>query len=540
MLAPLRDNARRQSVVVPMPFPAPVQGWDTASPLAGMEPLRAVQLLNWFPQPGYLELRRGWRRHAKGIVSASTPVESLLPWNGPASSKMFAAGGGSIYDATIAGTVGTADVTGLSEDRWQWTNMTTSAGAFLFIVNGTDDPRHYNGTTWATPTITGSGYSATDSINVNLHKKRIWLIQRDSTKAFYLATDAVAGTATAFELGNHFSQGGYLVAMATWTLDAGTGPDDLAVFISSKGQVAIYQGTDPASADTWAHVGTFDLAPPIGRRCWIKYGNNPLLITTAGILQLSLSVKADKSQLIYTAITQRIAPTFAAAAKESGDNFGWQIVDYPKGTRLVANIPTAENSAASQYVMNTVTGAWCEFDGHDANCWLVFNDDLYFGNNAGWVCKADVGSADYNEEIYAVGQTAYTAGKEPGRLKRFVMVMPLILTQGAARISLGISADFRETTALSTPTAVTGQTAIWGNFTWGDAVWGGSPEFVNDWTSTPALGRYASVKFTARTTIHSALWGEATWASSLWGTTAPELTLQVNGFSALAEPGGFV
>ncbi len=538
MLEPLRSNSRRQAVVKPATFPAPVEGWDALSPLAAMKNLRAVQLKNWFPQPGYVEVRKGWQRHARTIVGSTTSVETLMAWNGPSSAKMFAAGGGSIYETTSSGTVGAAELSGLSLNRWQWVNMTTSAGAFLFLVNGTDAARHYNGTTWTSPSITG--VSSTDLIHVNVHKKRLWFVQKNTTKAWYLATEAVAGAATSFELGSNFDQGGYLVAMATWTLDYGAGPDDYAVFISSKGQLAVYQGTDPASALTWELVGVFNLAAPIGRRCFTKFGSSPLLITVAGVLQLNLSIKSDEAQLTSTALTARISNSINTAARLYDDNFGWELCVYPRGTRLVLNIPTAENSTAIQYVMNTITGAWCEFDGHNANTFLVFNDELYFGSNIGTVAKADQTSADGQTAITALGQTAYNPLGSAGQLKRFTMAQPLIMTEGTARVSVGVSADFIETETISTPVGVVAATSLWDSAVWDTDVWGGEPIFVNDWTSTPALGRFASVKFTAKTGVEAGIWGAGDWEIALWGIYAPEHILQVNGFVVLSEAGGHI
>ncbi len=539
MLAPLRDNPQRQAVVQSATFPAAVGGWDASSALANMKKGLAVQLKNWFPQPSYLEIRRGWQRHARISSISTTPIESLLAWNGPSSSKLFMAGATVIYDITASGTA-TSVVTGLTNARWQHTNMTTSAGAFLVLVNGADAPRNYDGSSWTTPTITGSGITASDFIDVNVHKKRLWFVIQDSTNAAYLPTDAIAGTAAKFSLGANFDKGGHLVTMVTWTLDGGTGPDDYAAFISSEGQVAIYQGTDPSSANTWGLVGVFNIAKPIGRRCAIKYGNTPVVITEAGALQLNMSLSKDTSQLTATAITNRILLAMNTAARSYNDNFGWEMVVYPRGTRLIVNIPTAENSSAKQYVMNTLTGAWCEFDGHDANCWIVFGGDLYFGRNNGSVAKADQTGADGQTTITAVGQTAYDAMGAPGRLKRFSMCQPQILTEGNSRVTVGISTDFNETSALSTPTGTVPTTSLWDSAKWDQNVWGGSLQFVNDWTSTPALGRYGSVKFTARTGVEAAVWGDADWGSSLWGVYAPELTLQINGFVVLAEPGGYL
>jgi hypothetical protein len=540
-LNPLRSNEQRKAVVTPATVSAPVKGWDNSSALAAMDKLSAVQLKNWFPQPGYIEVRKGYRQHARNIVSTTTSIQSLMAWNGPSSSKMFAAGGGAIYDTTASGAVGSAELSGFSENRWQYVNMTTSAGAFLFIVNGTDTPYHYNGSVWTAPSITGT--TPSDFIQVNVHKKRLWFVPINSTKAWYLATEAVAGAATGFELGSHFDLGGYLVAMATWTVDGGSGPDDMAVFISSKGQVAIYQGTDPASANTWALIGVFNLPAPIGRRCFVKYGTAPLLITVTGVLQLTFALKEDKANVSGVTLTSRILNAMNTAAGSYKDNFGWELCVYPQGTRLILNIPTAENSTAIQYVMNTITGAWCEFDNHNANCWIVFNEELYFGANEGKVYLADQGSADIADPITAIGQCAYQSFASPGSLKRFSMMQPLVTTVGSARPAVGISVDFRETSSLSTPSGATESSSVWDQARWDQAVWGGGTVFINDWTSTPALGRFASVKFRAitGTGATASAWGTSRWGTAMWGVVnASDQTMQINGFVLLAEVGGYV
>ena len=541
MLAPLRDNPRRQAVVRSATVPAPVEGWDASTALAAMKPLRAVQLKNWFPQPGYLEVRRGFDQHATGM-GASTSIESLMAWNGPSTSKMFAAAGSVIYDVTSSG-MASSSATGLTNARWQHVNFTTSAGAFLFCVNGADAPRYYDGSSWTTPTITGTGYTSTSTIHLNVHKKRLWLIQANSTKAYYLGTEAVAGTATGFELGSNFTLGGYLMAMATWSIDAGSGPDDYACFISSKGQIAVYGGTDPASALTWELLGTYNGAPPIGRRCFVQYGSSPLLITTSGVLQLGLTLKTDQAQLTASALSARILQAINAAARNYSSNFGWEACVYPHGTRLIINIPTDENTSAAQYVMNTLTGAWCEFDSHNANCWIVYGNNLYFGANDGRVYHADTGSADYATPITAVGQTAYQALFAAGNIKRFTMVEPLVTAEGTARPSVGISTDFNETAVLSTPSsAAAAASSLWDVAVWDTDVWGGSSTtVVSDWTSTPALGRFASVKFQATTgsDVNIGVWGTSKWGFGKWGRSGGAAqTMQINGFIVLAEVGG--
>lgn len=539
ILTALRPNAARRRVTKTVAIPAPVEGWDASSALASMKATRAVELLNWFPQPGWLEVRKGYRYHAWGMGS-TTPVQSLMVWQGPASSKLFAAAGAVIYDAT-SNAVASSSNTGRDSVRYQHTMMRTSAGAYLWICNGINAAQHFNGTTWAAPSLTG--VTSTDIIHVALHKKRLWFVVKDSTSVYYLATDAIAGAATEFPLGANFSRGGYLLAMATWTRDGGSGADDFAVFISSRGQVAIYSGTDPSSSTTWALVGVFDVPTPIGRRCFARFGADLLLITMEGVFPLSQLLSVDQSQVDRVAITERISSSFNAAAQAYGSLWGWEVAVFAAGTRIIVNIPTSENATAKQYVMNTLTGAWCEYDNHNANCWAVYNDQLYFGGMDGRVYRANTGRADVSTAITAVGQTAYQA-HGTANMKRFALLKPLVTATGTNRPALGLSLDFSETEELSSPPASQSSTqALWDSAVWDTSTWVDSVGQVQDWSNVIGIGAFGSIKFRAQTGVQvgSSAWGVSSWGTSAWGSDGrTDETMRINGFLLTYEPGGVI
>lgn len=538
--SPVARRPSRSSNVKSTTVPAPVGGWDAKNPLASMPPLAAVQLKNWFPQPGWVEVRRGFKVHSAGLGDA---VQTLATWQGPASSKMFAAAGGSIWDVTANAGATVSFAAAAANDRWQWCQHTTSAGSFLFMVNGADDPIHYNGSAWATPTITG--ITATDAVGVIIHKKRLWFVLSGTTKGAYLGTEAIAGAATVFEFGSLFTRGGYLNALASWTRDGGSGADDYLVAISSRGQVAIYQGTDPSSANSWEMVGVFDVPPPIGRRCFARYGADLLLITLEGVFPLSQLLSVDQSQATRVAITDNISPEFSRAARSYGSNFGWDLCSYARGTRLVVNVPTAELSTAKQYVMNTITGAWCEFDSHNANCWVVYNDNLYFGGDE-VVYQADSGQDDIGSPIKAVGQGAYSAFGA-ANLKRFSMIRPLVTVTGNNRPSVGMSVDFVETQAMSAISAATtlAGSSAWDTAVWDTSTWAASDQEVNDWANLVGLGTFGAVKFQAQTGVYPTssddVWGVGLWGTLLWGTSRrTDETMRIQGFVLLYESGEFI
>jgi hypothetical protein len=545
-LQALRANRARQQVARQGVIQAPTGGWDASSPLAAMPKDRAVELTNWFPQPGYIEVRRGCNYHAWDLVSDTTPVVSLMPWAGMASAgKLFAGAGTIIYDVTTEG-IGTSSDTGWTNTQFQWTNFVNSGGTYLYIVNGANDPKHYNGSAWATPSLTGA--TPANMININVHKKRIWFIEKNTTKAWYLATDAIAGALTSFELGSNFKMGGYLMAMGTWTRDGGSGSDDYAVFISSRGEAAVYQGTDPAAANTWALVGVFQVPAPIGRRCFANYGADLALLTIEGVYPLSQLFSVDQSQVRGVALSQNIQTEFNAKARDNSALFGWEICVYPRGTRMIVNVPNTEFDDSDQYVMNTLTGAWAKFQGQHANCWCVFRDKLYFGGNDGAVYEGDTGSADVATPISATAQCAYQAFSSPGTLKRFTAMQGLITSSQGSQPSLGISVDFEETSDMSISSSVgSSGIALWDQAEWDDADWAGSIQQTNNWFSVPALGRFASVKITAQTGVEQtgsdgSYWGIDTWGSGLWGGTdfGSDEIMRVNGFIVLYESGSFI
>lgn len=541
MLQPLKGNPSRRRVSSGASIPAPVEGWDAVSPLAAMDPKRAVVLDNWFPREGYCEIRKGWAYHASS--GAADAVETLAAYHGttPGDDALFAIAGGTIYDATNNGSMVATGVTGLGNSRSQFVNFTTSGGQFLYLVNGADDPNIWDGATWTNPTITG--ITASDAIHINIHKNRLWFTLKDSTKAAYLPVDSIQGAATTFELGGLFSLGGYLMAMATWTLDAGVGVDDHAVFISSRGQAAIYKGTNPAVAADWVLVGVFTLGSPIGRRCFTNVGGDIALISVDGVVPLSKSLIYDRAAINNVALTANIAPVMNESARLYGENFGWQLIGYPRGTMAILNVPLQEGVTQQQYVMNTLSGAWARFKAQNGGCWEVFQDRLFFGDNAGNVCEADVAANDGGADITADLKTAFNYFRSPGVLKRFPMIQPLITSDGRVTPAIDVNTDFRDSTPTNVPNGSTFSGALWNAFNWNEANWPESRATTTDWQTVTAIGQCASVRM--RVVINSptvlAQWDSGVWDDSQWDSagSSPPL-LQVNGFNLVMERGDFL
>lgn len=531
--------------VVTKVIPSPTDGWDAISPLAEMDPKRAPILQNWVARPGFVEVRGGYLPYSTTYTSA--PVESLMTYEGPTSEKLFAASGSQIWDVTIANTPALA-VSGLGSARWQYINFTPSGGTTVIqICNGVDQLRQYNNTVWSTPGITGlpAGFTTADIIQINSQKRRLWYVLKGSTIAAFMPTDAITGPiAGTQDFGALWNRGGYLVAMAAWTVDGGSGPSDYAVFLSSEGQATIYSGIDPTSAPDWVLVGTFDLAPPIGRRCFLRIGSDVAIITQQGVIPISQALPFDPSADRSVAITARIQNAMAQAAMTAQNNFGWQLMQFPNQQLLFLNVPLAEGNQQVQYVMNMLTGAWSNFIGWNANCFEIFNDNLYWGGNDGKINQAYVGSSDYTTAIAADVQCAFNWMDNPGRTKRMTMVQPLLNLGGTLTPTLAIDTDFMTSTGTA-PITTFGGTVLWDSAIWDKSVWPALIVNYTNWLTVNAIGHSMAIRMRvnlAASTAGIGVFDVGTFDSATFDANFNPNTpiLQINAFNTIAEMGGAI
>jgi hypothetical protein len=477
----LYQNPSRGQVATARAVPAPVGGWDTESPLAAMPRQNAVILDNWIPRAGYVEFRRGYISHVVGVAD---PVESLIVWRGDAAGdKLFACSGTDIYDVSDSGPLGSALYGSAISARWRYTNFSNDAGAFAIAINGFNVPQKYNGTDFSDTVITGSSGPITldpkDLSHVMAHKRRLFFIEKETLRVWYLAVLAIAGTAELLDIGPIFDQGGYLVAEGTWSLDGGQGMDDMAVFVTSEGQIAIYQGIDPSDADNWSLVGVYNIGKPVGENCLIKWGADLAVITQDGVVPLSQALDKNRERQKQIAITAKIATAFAESWGSYGGLYGWSGTLYSgRGSLAIFNIPTAELSTAVQYVQSIQTGAWCRFKGINAICWETANDQVYFGGGNG-VYRWDIGGSDNGETITGDIKPAFSNFGSNVE-KQFTMVRPLIKAPAIINPALEVLADYRESVPVSVQTSITA------------ADLQDSNGIRYDWTSATATGYVAT------------------------------------------------
>ncbi len=477
-------------------IPAPVGGLNDRDSIADMPATDAVVLTNWWPYPSYVGIRQGATEHVTGFAAPVQTLVEYLPTSGIP--KLFAAAGGAIYDVSVAGAVGAPVVTGKTNAQWQETNITTPGGSFLYLVNGADKPLLYNGATWtpidgtSTPSITGlpSGFTTADFIHVTVFKNRVWFTLKNSMEIVYLPTNSVGGAVGTLDLGSVFRLGGSIMAVYPWTIDAGNGADDHLVVISTNGEVAVYRGSDPSGTD-FGLIGVFVLGRPLGRRCATKLGGDLAVNTVEGLFPLGrglLSASVDRQ----VALTDKIQNSVSQLAMSYEGNFGWQVCLYPDQNMLILNIPRI-NGGNFQFAQNIITGAWCTFEGWNANVWLNAKTGLYYADDT-TVYLAWNGNLDVDAPIEADVLPAFNYFGNKAFNKYFTMVRPYILTSGNPNILYSLNTDY----LLVNPTGSLNFTPptgmVWGQMVWGTMVWGGGLTNLTGWNTVGAVANSAAVR----------------------------------------------
>lgn len=485
-------------------IPAPIGGLNARDSTAAMPETDALILDNWFPSTTDVHVRNGSIYFASFSTHA---IETIMAYNGVSTKKLFAVSSDGIYNVTVGGVIAAADVTPVTNARYQHVNMGTSGGNFLLAVNGADKLSGYNGTVWwkdgdGTHDITG--FDTAKAININIFKSRVWMTEKDSSKAWYLPINSIAGAAVSFDFSSLFYLGGYLMGMTTWSVDNAAGLQEYAVFVSSEGEVLVYQGYDPSSSSTFALAAHFRIGRPIGRRFYNKVGSDVILLTADGAVPLSESLLADRSS-INIAISDKIVNSITDDIASYKSNFGWQVILHPIGNKLIINVPQSANSRQYQYVMNTITKAWCTFgkqintSGWNANCFGLYDDKLYYGSNNGIVYQCDTGNTDATSASASMAITAYAKPafsyfKAKGQEKLFTLARPIFQLNGDVQAALVLDVDFNSVLPNFNYSSVSaGSASMWDVALWDVALWSGDVQIIKDWQTVNGIGFAASL-----------------------------------------------
>lgn len=510
-------------------FPAPRNGWianmNLAQPQAknadGTKVSGAAVLDNMFPTATGVRLMRGSELYAT-LGNGELPVTSLFSYVAGTQEEMFGATDTTIYDITtvaepaniilgtedddsigtenddeigVSSTEGLDVVTAQTGGDWVSVQFATAGGIFLRLVNGVDAPLVYDGLDFDTlPLLTFAAPDealSANSLNYTwAYKQRLFFIIKDSLDAAYLPVDTVGGELTKLPLGGIFQQGGSLLFGASWSLDAGAqgGLSEQCIFVTTEGEVAVFQGANPSAADDWSKVGVYRIGRPLGKKAWIRDGGDIIIATTIGAVRLSEAIRREMAALGPTAVSYPIEVAWNQAVDLRGPN--WHFEVWPSKQMAVIALPTAGEEPPAMFIANVRTGAWCRRLNWDGTCLIVFKERLFYGSKNGKVVEANVSGLDQGETYTGVCVPLFEDMGAPASFK----IAEIARAVGLAPVAVNVQVTMQNDFFVSLPPAPDALPVPvgnqWGNAIWGTSVWGGTPEMRprQEWVSVSGFG----------------------------------------------------
>lgn len=487
MIRPTRVTAR------PYTFPVATGGWNAYDAIDAMKPNEAETLINWFPETTFCRLRRGFVEFCD--TGSTEPVETLASYNG-ATDELLACADGEWFEVTT-GTAATL-ASGFTTSRFDWTNFATTAGQYLILVNGEELPQIYDGATMVNAANTIGGIAATIDLNrVCTYNSRVYYAEKDTLSVWYLPVGVFQGALTEMDVGPICTKGGKIAKIATWTRDnAAAGANEMFVIVTDQGEVLVYQGDYPGGA--WNLSARFAVGEPVsGTEAVVRLGPDCILIGEDGFQPMAHYLQLGQSQAQAVAISKKIGNAVTQAIRDAKAEDGWQGLLYPRANMLIFNIPRG-SGVFDQFVANTLTGAWCQWQGQNAYCWGLHLADPYFGGAAGIVYKADSGTSDDGSDIAAEYRGSYQHPTAPGLLKRAMMAQPTFQANGPLVVSFGIDVDYVNTNLVA-PVSSIADGSLWGTGVWGTALWGSGFTLQRNWISVSGLGDSMAPHFKVQT-----------------------------------------
>lgn len=460
--------------------PAPYGGLNLREDITALQPNEARVLENFQPSTGLLTLRPGFADYADGMGTGE--VKTLATFQSPSLSKLVAGTNGKLFDVSSSGSA-TQIGSGFTEDRWQFDIFNSR----VFFVNGTDAPQDWDGATLTSTAWTGM--TKANLINVALVRNRLWFCEKNQAYVWYAGIASVTGGLTKFDL-SQIANGGYCMAIGSWSRDAGDGSDDFTVFVMSTGELLIYQG-DPAT--TFSLQGRYSTgAAPVGRRCLFKVGGELVVITRLGLLPVSAAIAGVALDLSRIDPWGKIAPLVVMDARIDGDNAGWHGVLH-EGLVYV-NVPQTPGVLSKQYVLNTRNGSWTVYTGWNASSIASFNNVLYVGAQTAGLVN-EIGAADDNgEDIVALANGAFVTPSGPSKTNMFTGVRPKIQANGSVSGIIGVDTDYVVRSLAGTPEELIADTSTtpWGS-AWGSS-WAQPNQSDPQWFTIEGAGRAVAVR----------------------------------------------
>jgi hypothetical protein len=482
-------------------------------------PSAAIWLYNMVAAEYGCRVRQGSREFAINIPTSEGvgkgEVRCVMYYNsviaGGSVDKIFACTDLGIYDVTNGGAG--PHVQALEwpsqEGDAGWSvalNYTNVAGAhYLLVCDEANGYWIYDGAVWQAGTFTGgpSAPDPADLVHITEWNGRIWFVEKNTARAWFLDPLALEGDITALDVGSRFKDGGHLVQCSTWSLDDGAGMDDKFVMISSAGDVLVWAGLDPTTASDLTLVGRWSVGSvPEGRRVLSDWGGDVAILSTQGVITLTALLSGTSTLSSEKFLTQNISQYVRGVMEDTLDFYGWSMEQVPRQGIVIFSVPNGSKFSGGlpiQFVLDTSTSSWSMFRGLDMLSMSRYGSEFLFGTSdnrlmlhTGTLDNVPLGGQTGEAVSFSI-LTHYSGLGQASIWKRPQYIRPYWVGSQQPTFNIQIRFDFDIEELRKSPAYLPKDLSQWDSAIWDNALWEGTAQSYLETIGLNGMGRHMAI-----------------------------------------------
>jgi hypothetical protein len=440
--------------------PPPAKGWNTRAPISQMDPLYSPYILNYYPNNGVIDLRKGTSLFAVDVGTQSRRTGHVHTFSSANGTKFLLTTGivstgpivPNVYSISTAGAV--TNIHGaavLSTTDVQYANFNGSV--FIKSSSTSSDVYSWTGTgNIAAPGFTGPSGDDKALYAMTGYRDRLYFAATGDASIWYGGVNAIAGALTQFSVAQFLPRGGILSYIGSLSANVVNDRDDFFVMISVEGDVLVYSGSYPGSSD-WGLIGRYFIGSPLPGRPFIRFQNDILVMTRGGIVSLMSVINGTPLENAYlTDIIEAGYRTYVdSALAGSVPNFSGTY--FSSGSRLFFNILSTTSQTVligNMLVFNTAEKAWTVYNNRGFDLTEFDNKFIYSGLNEAMV-QGEIGDTDIDQSNRSSTtaprgfvQFAYNYMGRSDTIKQPFQIVPIMYENNGLNCTTLFNVDFEE------------------------------------------------------------------------------------------------
>lgn len=307
----------------------------------------------------------------------------------------------------------------------------------LLIADGHGPAVRFDGTAITEAAFTVETSADPDDFDgIIAHHDIPYLWKRGGPLEFYYGDiGAVTGALARFPLDRLGNISGGMHSMASFTLDAGHGMNDVLAIFTTTGDVVVYEGLDPGDEQDWRLSGRFRIAPPVGTRAFANVGGDLWILTKSGVVSLVTTIRQNAMALV-SQVTRPVMQEIIEAMEQGGE---WQLHAAANSGMIIVN--WLYGGAAKQWVYFPDSQAWASAN-YPARHWHNHLGNTEFTSLTGRLCQITY-TRGAGEAMTAVLHSGWIRAGGGG----IAAIIPTIKAKGSLSVRLAVLSDHDETPA---------------------------------------------------------------------------------------------